>query len=75
MDSEWEQFYLTHSTPPDFEEKKKEIQDFCQHINSERNIVLVTVIKLNARACYSDGNKTVTQEHVTLSSAKSRTEL
>lgn len=44
MTSQWEEFYVTHSTPADFEEKTTQLREFCQHVTPERQIVLVTVI-------------------------------
>jgi hypothetical protein len=46
MTSQWEEFYVTHSTPADFEEKTTQLREFCQHITPERKIVLVTVMNL-----------------------------
>jgi uncharacterized protein YybS (DUF2232 family) len=43
MTSQWEEFYVTHSTPADFEEKTTQLREFCQHITPERRIVLITV--------------------------------
>ncbi|XP_021940317.1 phosphopantothenate--cysteine ligase isoform X2 [Zootermopsis nevadensis] len=42
MTSQWEEFYVTHSTPADYEENKKKINDFCRNVSAERKIVLVT---------------------------------
>jgi len=44
MTSQWEEFYVTHSTPADFEEKTTQLREFCQHVTPERKIVLVTVM-------------------------------
>lgn len=55
MTSQWEEFYVTHSTPADFEEKTTQLREFCQHIGPERKIVLVT-----------SGGTTVPLEHNTV---------
>ncbi|KAJ9593466.1 hypothetical protein L9F63_014995 [Diploptera punctata] len=55
MSSRWEEFYATHSTPDNFEENKRQIDDFCQHVNSEQKIVLIT-----------SGGTTVPLEHNTV---------
>jgi hypothetical protein len=44
MTSQWEEFYVTHSTPADFDEKTTQLREFCQRITPERKIVLVTVM-------------------------------
>jgi hypothetical protein len=61
MTSHWEEFYVMHSTPADFEENKKQINDFCQHISSEQKIVLVTVRELLCNYTVSSHNKSILQ--------------
>lgn len=52
MASHWEEFYATHLPPPDFEDNRKLLKEFCERHNKTcQRIVLVTVSNRNLSTC------------------------